>query len=633
MIGPGPPLTSSPPVNEHGSHRAPALPAGVMAQTPGDGGPRHGSGDATTFPSIVLTDGTVCFDAASGELSITALPIAIRFGPDEPPAPILPVSGESPARCHIRVQMMPGGAAASMPGVADLLVVGRVTDDAGMTLAGTLLTGEVLGLSVGDTTSSMVELDAYFAPTSGALLGLYGDGAGAQVLVRETDFDGFDADFEGTASGVVSPIDPCALGLGGDANDNGIADACEDCVTPFIACGELIDVDGCAFLRTADGRRYSIDADVPFGPGTELFVRGCLDATQVCFNTPCVSFSLFAEGALAGCIAPELIAPCFAGCGMLIDSTEGLVFEDNDARRWRLDDVGPFLPGERLWVSGGIDATCDPTTPGIAGCLAGNVTAACLESCGMIATEGPCTIFVADDGRRFRLDEADPLDLVATPGAIGGDGQFAGDLLETDVWITAGYDAACDTACDNVTGCLRDAQMGQCFEACGELGTLAGCHILTTANATLFVVENVAGFVPGERIEVRGCLDPTCLLACDTAFVGGFGGCITDNTVAPCCATCPGDLNGDGLVNGADLQPFNICFQDAPFILAGCGCGDVFPVDAPDGLLTPDDASRMTILILIGASCDAPVVDRVFDDAIAPQDKQQLSEYKRWPSR
>ena len=65
-------------------------------------------------------------------------------------------------------------------------------------------------------------------------------------------------------------------------------------------------------------------------------------------------------------------------------------------------------------------------------------------------------------------------------------------------------------------------------------------------------------------------------------------------TVAPEC-TCPGDTNGDGARNGADIQHFVGCLVND----SGCACADV---DAIDGV-TIDDVVVFVGDLLAGDDC------------------------------
>jgi hypothetical protein len=58
---------------------------------------------------------------------------------------------------------------------------------------------------------------------------------------------------------------------------------------------------------------------------------------------------------------------------------------------------------------------------------------------------------------------------------------------------------------------------------------------------------------------------------------------------------CPGDMNGDGLRNGADIQKFTRCFTGA----GACTCADI------DGLggVNPADVTVFVMDLLSGAAC------------------------------
>jgi len=66
------------------------------------------------------------------------------------------------------------------------------------------------------------------------------------------------------------------------------------------------------------------------------------------------------------------------------------------------------------------------------------------------------------------------------------------------------------------------------------------------------------------------------------------------------CATCPGDVNGDGAVDGADLQGFVACLFAGPSIQDGCACADA------DGntLVTLADIASLVSDVLAGGACN-----------------------------
>lgn len=66
------------------------------------------------------------------------------------------------------------------------------------------------------------------------------------------------------------------------------------------------------------------------------------------------------------------------------------------------------------------------------------------------------------------------------------------------------------------------------------------------------------------------------------------------------CATCAGDVNGDGLRDGADVEGFVACVLSGPEIGGGCACADV------DGNATATfgDVSMFVADLIAGALCD-----------------------------
>lgn len=65
------------------------------------------------------------------------------------------------------------------------------------------------------------------------------------------------------------------------------------------------------------------------------------------------------------------------------------------------------------------------------------------------------------------------------------------------------------------------------------------------------------------------------------------------------CVTCAGDVNGDGLRDGADVQGFLSCVLAGPGIPGGCDCADV---DASSSV-TVGDVTMFVGTLLVGAPC------------------------------
>jgi len=78
------------------------------------------------------------------------------------------------------------------------------------------------------------------------------------------------------------------------------------------------------------------------------------------------------------------------------------------------------------------------------------------------------------------------------------------------------------------------------------------------------------------------------------------------------CADCEarGDLNGDGDVNGLDIQPFTLCAVMESAAEIACLCGDFSgPTGAPDGVTNRYDIPCFIELLLTGSnSCSGPVL-------------------------
>ena len=70
-----------------------------------------------------------------------------------------------------------------------------------------------------------------------------------------------------------------------------------------------------------------------------------------------------------------------------------------------------------------------------------------------------------------------------------------------------------------------------------------------------------------------------------------------DGTIDLCCdcitppCHCPGDINGDGLVNGLDIQGFTRCLLGTSLPVDNCGCADM----NGDGFVDTNDTQPFII--------------------------------------
>lgn len=110
------------------------------------------------------------------------------------------------------------------------------------------------------------------------------------------------------------------------------------------------------------------------------------------------------------------------------------------------------------------------------------------------------------------------------------------------------------------------------------------CHVVT---GPVGVIPDCQGNCPPGQNCVRNYIDNgdgTITICCD---------CIT-----PTC-DCPGDVNGDGILNGSDIAGFVRCFMGAPQPTDNCACVDV----DGDGVYTTADINLFVNLVLSKAKC------------------------------
>ncbi len=117
---------------------------------------------------------------------------------------------------------------------------------------------------------------------------------------------------------------------------------------------------------------------------------------------------------------------------------------------------------------------------------------------------------------------------VNEPECSNQGGTYQGDGTTCPADPTVPCDVPCDVACPS----------GQrCFAGCGTLVGGANCLLFEADSGGRFLIDNSGGFTAGDRVFVKGCLQPDCLTPCATG-----NGCLYVNTITA-CETTPYGLN------------------------------------------------------------------------------------------
>lgn len=133
--------------------------------------------------------------------------------------------------------------------------------------------------------------------------------------------------------------------------------------------------------------------------------------------------------------------------------------------------------------------------------------------CGTLGP-GPqgCVLFTADSGEVFALENLGPT-LPSTP----------------HVWVRGIVNPQSHLCLPFVMPGLMNNTIAPCFEGCGTLVLGVECVLFAADSGGLFLLSNLGGFQVGDRVFVRGGLNPLCYSFCMQG-----NGCIDDNEIAPC---------------------------------------------------------------------------------------------------
>jgi|GEM_PF-3659961 len=255
-----------------------------------------------------------------------------------------------------------------------------------------------------------------------------------------------------------------------------------------------------------DGRVFVLDDYGDFFWGDRVYVTGTINAD----STACWPV-------IQDAIEDNTIVECFEGVGTLGRGPQNciVVFHADDGRTFVLDDYGDFWWGDRVYVTGAVDAGSFACWPASQQAIEDNTIVECFEGCGTIG-RGPqnCTLmFFADDGRAFVLDDY-------------------GDFLWNDrVYVTGAVNLDSLACWPAVQDAIENNTIVECFEGCGTLGIgPQNCTLMFFSDdGRGFALDDYGDFLWQDRVYVTGPVNLDSL-ACWPVVADA----INDNTVEAC---------------------------------------------------------------------------------------------------
>ena len=223
---------------------------------------------------------------------------------------------------------------------------------------------------------------------------------------------------------------------------------------PYSGCGTLMPGIECPRFVGDDGTTFSIPGTGKFTLGDHVFVTGsiCAECPSICQDGP-----VFETRTIEHCNMIPPSGHLFSECGVLVFTVGPnpcLVLQTRDDLLYLVENTGGFGPGDNVWVTtDDIIAPCITLcTATIEACLENNGIQPCiapplaLDTCGTLIPwpigTGFCTVFEADDGNRWILDNQGSFEL--------------GDRLHV-----TGPAFFCTPLCGEVVGCvINDPPVG-----------------------------------------------------------------------------------------------------------------------------------------------------------------------------
>jgi hypothetical protein len=137
-----------------------------------------------------------------------------------------------------------------------------------------------------------------------------------------------------------------------------------------------------------------------------------------------------------------------------------------------------------------------------------------IDTCGQFTLSGGCLVFQADTGGAFQLD--------TTPG-----------LTQSDrIHVVGTVNTGCLPSCAAATACIAVTTLAPCgsqFSGCGTLVQSGNCLVFQADSGGTFVLDQLGGFGPGDRVDVAGTENPLCGNTCSTT-----NGCLTVSSILAC---------------------------------------------------------------------------------------------------
>lgn len=320
-------------------------------------------------------------------------------------------------------------------------------------------------------------------------------------------------------------------------------------LTPFNACGDLIDAGGCLLLEDDSGATYALEETGSFSAGDRVFVAGTLDGNAA----PCAGFT-------GAAIVDNSIDSCFETYGLLEEGADGcLLLRSDDMGLIAIENTDSYEAGDFIFAAG-LFVTNSTLCPGeTSDAIEQNMIKRAIIDCGTL-TAGPpgCLIFELDNDDSFFIEN--------TGGFGVGDTIFVRGIINPSSEI-------CDPF---ISVAIEQNIVGECIDECGRIVmTESGCPLFITEEIGAFYIENLSGYPIGPRMSLLGGLSSDGPPCADPAAPLVIGNTIRDD--------CQGDLNGDGAVNTRDLSA----------LLGSWGpCGKQCPADlSGDGMVAARDLS------------------------------------------